>query len=62
MLENPSMIKLSIIITHANIFASVPLKSAANILNNNNSCKYFCVSWANFYFFLSLYTLKQSNM
>ena len=48
MLENPSMIKLSIIITRANIFASVQLKSAANIQNNSNSCKYFCVSWTNF--------------
>ena len=46
-----------VILTHANIFASVLLKSAANILNNSNSCKCFCVSWANFLFF-SLYTLK----
>jgi len=48
MLENPSMIKLSIIITHANIFASVSLKPAANKLNKANSCKYICASWANF--------------
>ena len=58
MLENPSMIKLSIIITHANIFASVVLKSAANIQNNNNSCKYFCVSWVNFIFFIAIYPKK----
>ena len=38
----------TIIITHANIFASVSLKTASNILNNSNSCKYFCVSWVNF--------------
>lgn len=58
MLENPSMIKLSIIIAHANIFALVVLKSASNIQNNSNSCKYFCVSWGNFIFFIAIYPKK----
>lgn len=40
-----------IIITHANIFASVLLKSAANILNSIDSSEYFCVSWTNFNYF-----------
>lgn len=41
MLENPSIIKLSIIITHANIFASVSRKYAVNIINNANSRNFF---------------------